>query len=113
VYEYLRNAGIREKIDNGVAAALTPGVETVVVGHSLGSVVTYNLLRQQGHLRGWKVPLYVTVGSLLAATAIRSALRTFATTRCPECVSNWFNAMDERDVVALYSLDTHHFPLDR
>jgi len=112
VYEYLRNAGIREKIDNGVAAALTPGLETVVVGHSLGSVVTYNLLRQQGHLRGWKVPLFVTVGSPLAVTAIRKALRTFAPTRCPECVPNWFNAMDERDVVALYPLDVHHFPLD-
>jgi hypothetical protein len=27
-------------------------------------------------------------------------------------VSAWFNAMDERDVVALYPLDPTHFPLD-
>ncbi|MGZ4895289.1 MAG: hypothetical protein ACXVJ0_02545, partial [Candidatus Angelobacter sp.] len=32
--------------------------------------------------------------------------------RCPECASEWFNAMDERDVVALYPLDPNCFPLD-
>lgn len=53
----------------------------------------------------------MTVGSPLAVTAIRKTLRSFATLRCPECVSHWFNAMDERDVVALYPLDTTHFPL--
>lgn len=54
VYQYLKNSDVRETIDTGVVAALTPGVETVVVGHSLGTVVSYNLLRQQGHIRGWK-----------------------------------------------------------
>lgn len=112
VYRYLKNSAIRETIDTGVSAAITPGVETVVVSHSLGTVVAYNLLRQQGHLRGWKVPLFVTVGSPLAVTEIRKTLRSFAPTRCPECVSQWFNAMDERDVVALYPLNTGSFPLN-
>jgi hypothetical protein len=112
VYQYLKNSAIRETIDDGVSAALTPGVETVVVAHSLGTVVAYNLLRQQGHLRGWKVPQLITVGSPLAVKEIRKTIRSFAPTRCPECVSKWFNAMDERDVVALYPLDTGHFPLD-
>lgn len=112
VYQYLKNGGIRQSIDEGVSAAITPGVETIVVSHSLGTVVSYNLLRQQGQARGWKVPLYVTVGSPLAVTEIRKTLKSFSTTRCPECVSKWFNALDERDVVALYPLDTDHFPLD-
>jgi hypothetical protein len=112
VYLYLKNSAIRETIDTGVSAAITPGVETVVVAHSLGTVVAYNLLRQQGHLRGWKVPLCVTVGSPLAVSEIRKTLRGFAPIRCPECVSKWFNALDERDVVALYPLDTSRFPLD-
>ena len=112
VYQYLKNSVIRESIDNGVSAALTPGVETVVVAHSLGTVVAYNLLRQQGQLRGWNVSLFVTVGSPLALTEIRRTLRSFAPIRCPHCVSRWFNAMDERDVVALYPLDTKSFPLD-
>jgi hypothetical protein len=112
VYQYLKNSAIRETIDTGVSAAMTEGVEAVVVSHSLGTVVAYNLLRQQGHLRGWKVPLFVTLGSPLAVSEIRKTLRSFAPTRCPECVTSWFNAMDERDVVALYSLDTSRFPLD-
>jgi hypothetical protein len=112
VYQYLKNSNIRQKIDTGVGAAIDAGVETVVVSHSLGTVVSYNLLRQQGHLRGWKVPLFLTVGSPLAISEIRKTLRSFAPTRCPQCVSRWFNAMDDRDVVALYPLDASRFPLD-
>lgn len=112
VYSYLTNAGIREPIEEGVTEAITPGVETVVVAHSLGTVVAYNLLRREGHLRGWKVPLLVTVGSPLAVTAIHTILKNFATTRTPECVGAWLNAMDSRDVVALYPLDSENFPID-
>jgi hypothetical protein len=112
VYQYLKNSNIRETIDKGVADSLTVGVETVVVAHSLGTVVAYNLLRQQGHLRGWKIPLFVTLGSPLAIEEIRKTLKSFAPTRCPECTSRWFNAMDERDVVALYPLTPKNFPLD-
>ena len=50
VYGYLTNAGIRELIEEGVTEAITPGIETVVVAHSLGTVVAYNLLRREGHL---------------------------------------------------------------
>jgi hypothetical protein len=112
VYQYLKNSGIRETIHDGVRAAFTPEVETVVVSHSLGTVVAYNLLRQQGHLLNWKVPMFITLGSPLAVAEIRKAIRALAPTRCPNCVSAWFNAMDERDVVALFPLDTSHFPLD-
>jgi len=112
VYTYLRNSNIREKIEAGVTKAITPGVETVVVSHSLGTVVAYNLLRREGHLRGWTVPLLVTLGSPLGIREIRRTLRGFAPTRCPECAQAWFNAMDERDVVALYPLTPGWFPLD-
>lgn len=112
VHKYLKNSGIRQKINTGVAAAFTPGVETVVVSHSLGTVVAYSLLRQEGHLRNWNVPLFVTLGSPLAIQEIRKTLKGLAPTRCPECCTSWFNAMDERDVVALYPLTTGQFPLN-
>lgn len=112
VYQYLRNPMIREEIESGVVSAFEPGTEAVVVGHSLGSVVSYNLLRREGHLRGWRIPLYVTVGSPLAVLAIRNVLKRFHTTRCPECVDEWFNAMDDRDIVALRALTPDHFPLN-
>jgi hypothetical protein len=111
VYQYLHNAAIRQVIETGVTRALSKGVETVVVGHSLGTIVTYNLLRQKGQKEGWKVPLFVTVGSPLAVTEIKQSLRAFGTIRCPECVARWFNAMDSRDVVSLFPLDVNSFPL--
>lgn len=112
VYHYLKNAATRREIETGIGKAITPGIETIIVGHSLGSIAAYNLLQREGLERGWKVPLFVTVGSPLAITEIRNTLRTLGPMRCPPCVSAWFNAMDERDVVALYPLDPTHFPLD-
>jgi hypothetical protein len=113
VYRYLKDEAVRLTIDDGVSKAITPGIETIVVAHSLGTVVAYNLLRREGQARGWKVPLFVTVGSPLGIGEIRKSVRKLAgTARCPECVSSWFNAMDERDVVALYPLNTQCFPLD-
>lgn len=112
VYAYLNDSRIREAIEDGITKAITPGVQTVVVAHSLGTVVAYNLLRREGHLRNWKVPLLVTVGSPLAVTAIRTTLKMLATPRKPQCVDAWLNAMDSRDVVALYPLDPDNFPID-
>ncbi len=106
VYQYLFNPNIRDTIDDGVRQAMVPGIPTVVVSHSLGTVVAYRLLRQEGRTQGWDVPLFVTLGSPLAVTAIRDCLtpRTF-----PKCVKKWFNAMDDRDVVSLYPLDRKNF----
>jgi len=63
VYHYLKNPGVRDEIDIGVRDAVVPGRETVVVGHSLGSVVSYSLLRRDAKALGWRVPLYVTLGA--------------------------------------------------
>ena len=111
VYRYLKDQTVRETIEAGVVQAMPTGVETVVVSHSLGTVVAYNLLRREGQAREWKVPLFVTLGCPLAIREIRKTLSSFATTRCPECAAAWFNAMDERDVVALYPLNPAAFPL--
>jgi hypothetical protein len=109
VFQYIDNVGIRDEIESGVRQAMQAEVPTVVVSHSLGTVVAYNLLRREGADRGWKVPLLVTVGSPLAVSALRKRL---APNRHPSCVGSWFNAFDTRDVVALYPLDAKNFPLD-
>jgi hypothetical protein len=106
VYQYLNNTVVSEEINEGVQKAIQPGVPTVVVSHSLGTVVAYNLLKQRGVALGWNVPLFVTLGSPLAITAIRSRMRPLVH---PSSTEVWFNAMDERDVVALYPLDRDHF----
>lgn len=109
VHKYLNHDGFRGVINAGVGAAITPGVETVVVGHSLGSIVSYYLLKNEGQANGWKVPLYVTVGAPLAVTAVKQSL---APIKHPACVGEWFNAMDPRDIVSLYPLDAEHFNID-
>ena len=110
VFVYLTNKLVREKINAGVSAAIAPDRETVVVGHSLGSVVAYNVLQEMGSRT--IVPLFVTVGAPLAVTAVKARLKRMGDIRCPECVSEWFNAMDERDCVALYPLSSQYFPLN-
>jgi hypothetical protein len=108
VHRYLNNLGIRDEIEMGVRKAFQTGGPIVVVGHSLGTVVSYCLLRREGKANGWGVPLYVTLGSPLAVTRIKKSL---APNKHPECVGTWFNAMDPVDAVALYPLDAGHFPI--
>lgn len=106
VYHYLHNPGVRDEIEEGVRSAISADVETVVVGHSLGTVVTYNLLRREGTNNGWRVPLHVTLGSPLAVTEIRESLFPL---KGLACASAWLNASDPRDIVALYPLAPPRF----
>jgi hypothetical protein len=106
VYQYLNNPGVTQEIEDGVRAAITPGVPTVVVAHSLGSVVAYRLLTREGEKLGWDVPLFVTVGCPLAVTAIAQKLRPM---EHPRCAKAWDNAMDPQDIVALRPLDGPSF----
>lgn len=108
VYQYLSNAVIADKINEGVLKAMQPGIPTVVVSHSLGTLVAYNLLKNRGATLGWEVPLFVTLGSPLAVTKIKELITPIGH---PKCVKKWFNAMDERDVVALYPLSKKYFPV--
>jgi hypothetical protein len=105
VYIYSTRAGVRDEVNRIVAGKLTEQ-PTVVVGHSLGSVVAYSVLRTDP--RPLKVPLFVTVGSPLAVRAVRDQFRPL---RSPPPVDAWYNAFDTRDVVALYPLDAENFPV--
>ncbi|OAI39645.1 hypothetical protein AYO38_07270 [bacterium SCGC AG-212-C10] len=109
VYAYVQRDAVREAIDAGVrdAMALTGGEETVVVGHSLGTVVGYNALKRYGDDLGWRVPEYITVGSPLGAKSVRDSLRPVTK---PTCLGAWFNAFDPDDVVAIQPLSHTRFP---
>ncbi|MFD3700221.1 hypothetical protein ACFWUZ_29545 [Streptomyces sp. NPDC058646] len=107
VFRYLRYPGIQTVIEDGVQQALTPDEEHVIVAHSLGTVIVYNLLKRKAHEFSWKVPTLVTLGSPLAVRPIAQALRP---TGRPHGVKDWFNAFDPQDVVALNPLDNDHFP---
>ncbi|MDY7807119.1 hypothetical protein U0E23_32270 [Burkholderia stagnalis] len=111
VFQYLTNDITRAVIDTGAASAIPEDKEAVVVSHSLGTVVAYNVLRQNSKQRNWSVPLFVTLGSPLAVMVIKQKLAGIKPLGFPANVGSWFNAMDERDVVSLYPLDKVNFPL--
>ena len=94
-----------EPIIDGIVTERLDARPTIVVAHSLGTVVMYNILRNTSVLN---VPLFVTLGSPLGIRAIR---RRFRPLRYPANVGPWINAFDERDVVALNPLDQKSFPV--
>lgn len=106
VYLYLTNKAVRKRIDQCVSKVVdeTP---CVVVGHSLGSIVGYNVLTKHLH----QVHRYITVGSPLGLLSVSRKLDS--PIEMPVCIRNgWHNAYDERDVVALNPLDKKYFNID-
>lgn len=102
VFLYVKRDAVRTAIDEIVAEGLKPDT-VAVLGHSLGSVVAYNVLNAAGR----ELPFYVTVGSPLGIRAIRKTLGPIENP-----VARWYNAFDERDVVALYPLDKKNFDVE-
>ena len=109
IYQYLHKPGMRRAVTDRVRAAFRPGVETVVVAYSLGTVVAYDLLKQSVAEHEPKVPMFVTLGSPLAVNVVKKALRPI---EYPTCVADWFNAVDDRDLVALLPLDADNFEVE-
>jgi pimeloyl-ACP methyl ester carboxylesterase len=105
VFLYTQRQGVRAEIDRIVGKEFTDE-PAVVIGHSLGSIVAYNILRADRRSSG--VPLFVTVGSPLGIRAVRDQLKPL---RFPSPIETWFNALDTRDFVALYPLDKNNFPV--
>ncbi len=102
VYVYTNRPSVAAEIDEIVAAAMTDK-PTVVVAHSLGTVVAYKILRSDP--RVLHMPRFITLGSPLGIGAIRRQLTPLR--RTPAAV--WFNAFDPRDIVALNPLDQENF----
>lgn len=106
VYAYLTVPAVRGAVDEIVSEVIGTA-PSVVVAHSLGSVVAYNVLRQLGSTS--VCPRFITVGSPLGIRAIKRHLES--PLKVPESVHHWFNAFDDRDVVSLVPLDASNFPV--
>jgi hypothetical protein len=107
VFLYLTIPVIRQEIDKAVKSTFNTE-PCVVVGHSLGSIVSYNILRESSTLNACK---FITVGSPLGINAVKKYLKT--PIKMPDSVKNgWFNGYDERDVVALKPLDKKYFDIN-
>lgn len=106
-YVYLNYPAVATKIHDIVRPAIEGASPCVVVGHSLGSIVSYRLLSE---LAGKvEVRAFISVGSPLGLNTVRNTLtRPLA---MPTKVGTWRNAYDDRDVVALLPLDSKTWPI--
>jgi hypothetical protein len=108
-YIYLKQPAATAAIDAIVGSALATEAPTVVVAHSLGTVVSFKLLRALGMAHTPRaVPFYVTLGSPLAIKSVKSALGKPRIK--PAGVDDWLNARDPDDFVTLgLNLDAKSF----
>jgi hypothetical protein len=98
-YQYLRKPHVASAVDAKVRPALARG-PAVVVAHSLGTVVSFKLMRElAGAGAAPDVPLYVTCGSPLTLSTVQRAVQPpFAT---PQRVARWLNVRDPDDFISL------------
>lgn len=92
---YLTDKTIRAKAQRSVLD-LIDGETTVVIGHSLGSVVAYETLHQ---LRNG-LPLFVTIGSPLGLKTIIYSNLVPQPPTYPANLQRWVNVADREDIVA-------------
>lgn len=98
-HAYLKKPSVAPAVDALVRPALEGG-PVVLVTHSLGTVVSFKLLRAlaQGG-SPVQVPLYVTAGTPLTLSTVQRALGpSFAT---PSHVDRWINLRDPDDFISL------------
>lgn len=104
---YLTQDEVRDAVNAKVRATLSPETK-VIVGHSLGSVVAYDVLMRNQPGENVR-STYLTVGSPLGLSPIRDALGDLGN---PAAEAGWANHYDERDIVALHPLDGRNFPVE-
>jgi hypothetical protein len=101
---YLKRPGTADKIDalvkEQVFANSHATQRLLVIAHSLGTVVTYRLLRALGNQIS--VDLYITLGSPLGVRMFHKFLPTPRIR--PSNVKRWINAADKNDFVALQTV---------
>jgi len=93
-FTYLRRQEATEAVDNIVRPTFAEG-PCIVVAHSLGTVVTFKLMREAKQT----VPFYLTMGCPLAIKAVQKPLKIPYGKR-PE-TAEWLNAYDRDDFVTI------------
>jgi len=97
---------IREKLKKQLRPLLADGGKIMVIGHSMGSVITYDTLwalSQLEHLPG-KVDMFLTLGSPLGMNYVRERLlgnQYQGAQRYPSNIKHWVNIAADGDLIAL------------
>lgn len=108
VFVYLTQNHIKEAV-NGIVEEAFDDTPCVAVGHSLGTIVTYLVLKNNPQ---YNVKKYITIGSPLGLNALSKFLEqplVMPKSIKSEAPDRWYNAYDEKDFVALNPLDEKYF----
>jgi subtilisin family serine protease len=104
VNDFLFHPDRREYMEQSLRDRLSVGGGPfVVVAHSQGTMIAYNVLRQLSK-SDCDVSLFVTIGSPLGLDEVQDQLRQWTGTNelpVPPCVTEWVNVADRLDPVAL------------
>ncbi|WP_405504651.1 endopeptidase [Streptomyces anulatus] len=101
---YLKHPNLASQVHDHVLKAFSDDTATVIISHSLGSVIAYDLIRQKKIAApgtvGTAVHTFVTCGSPLGIPAVRRAMNIPE----PELLAmpahiKWLNVYDPDDVV--------------
>ena len=107
-YTYLSMQSARKAVDN-VVRPLIEQRPRILITHSLGTVIAYNILQQlENEGSSINIPLFVTLGSPLGLAAVKARINT--PRKKPNIVQRWVNYYDTSDLVTLgRSLDINTF----
>ena len=101
-YDFLFDATERARMRSVLSASLDRSAPTVMVAHSLGSLIAYDWLCSD-EARGVRVPLLVTFGSPIGLIEVQELMRGWIAPPAlavPPGVDRWINVADRLDPVA-------------
>ncbi len=104
-YLYLSNPDFMHEVHQRIMSYLRPELDHIIVAHSLGSVITYNLLHQYPQFR---IQRFITLGSPLAFKVIQEKLIT-PISRPPQLKGEWFNFYSPDDFLTAFPLSEAPF----
>ena len=104
-YLYLSNSDFMHEVHYRIMSHLHPSKDHIIVAHSLGTVIAYNLLHQFNHFR---VHRFITLGSPLAFKVIQEKLNR-PISRPPQLHGDWFNFYSPDDFLTAFPLSEAPF----
>ena len=107
-YLYLSNPDFMHEVHHRIMSYLRPELDHIIVAHSLGSVITYNLLHQ---FTNFRIQRFITLGSPLAFKVIQEKLIT-PISRPPQLQGDWFNFYSPEDFLTAFPLSEPPFDFD-
>jgi hypothetical protein len=99
-HAYIRNQHVHDEVNKMVRPLFEDDEPAIVVSHSLGTIVSYSLLREFARNgRARRSPLLLTLGSPLGIDSVRKGFPKPRTR--PDFVQRWANYADPEDFIAL------------